>query len=83
MRGHQVGGGGLEGLDELAEFLLLHPARQPREADEVREADGEAAVDHLLVVTGLDDPAGRGGELAPPDVDDELLQLGQEQLDQG
>ncbi len=81
VRGHQVGGRGLEGLDQLAELLLLHPAGEPGEPDQVREADGETPVDHLLVVGGLHDPSGRGGELTPPDIDQELLQLGQEQLD--
>ncbi len=80
---HQVRRGGLEGLDEFAEFLLLHAARQPCETDQVGEADGETAVDHLLVVRRLHDPAGGRGELAAPDVDEELLQLGQEQFDQG
>ncbi len=82
MRGHQVGRGRLEGLDELAELLLLEAPRQPGEADEVGEAHGEAPVDHLGVVGRLDDAAGGGGELPAPDVDEELLQLGQEQLDQ-
>ena len=69
VRGDQVGAGGLERLDQLAELLLLQPAGQPGEADQVGEADGQAPVDHLLVVRGLHHPAGRGGELAPPDVD--------------
>ncbi len=80
---HQVGAGGLERLHQLAQFLLLQAAGQPGEAHQVGEAHGQAAVDHLRVVLGLHDPAGGRGQLAPPDVDQELLQLGQEQLDQG
>ncbi len=83
MRGDQVGGGGLERLDQFAQFLLLQAAGQPGEADQVGEAHREAPVDHLRVVLGLHDAAGRGGELAAPDVDEELLQLGQEQFDEG
>lgn len=82
VRGHQVGTGGLERLHQLAQFLLLQAAGQSGEAHQVREPDGEPMVDHLDVVLGPHDPAGGRGELPPPDIDEELLQLGQEQLDQ-
>lgn len=63
-------------------LLLLQPPRQPGEADQVGEAHREAAAGDLVVLGGLDHPAGDGGELAAPDVHQELLQLRQQQLDQ-
>lgn len=82
VRGDQVGAGRLEGLDQLAELLLLQPPGQPGETDEVGEAHREPAVDHLLVVRGLHDPPGGGRQLTPPHIAQELLQLRKQQLHQ-
>ena len=81
--GDDLTGNRLESVDELGELALRQAPNERREADHVGESDGPHRAGALDLPIVRHEPTDRGGEVAPPRVDEERLDVldeGQEQF---